>query len=162
MSPRRALLVLAAALPLLSAAAACGGEKTPPPRLPAEDTTVAMAGPTMVVAWRRVTQAEVDADENLALLLFDFERYVANVTPELQRAGMTVHQVGARRVRLADAGRQVADLRTQEPRYILAAPGREPRVLEGLQTDAALLRAAADYFARPELAPSAAPADSSG
>jgi hypothetical protein len=151
----RALLCLAAALPLLAAAAACGGDKAPPPRLPAEDTTVAVAGPTVVVAWRRVSQAEVDADENLALLLFDFERYVANVVPELQKAGFTVHQVGARRVRLADGGRQVADVQSEQPRYVLAAPGKAPRVLEGLQTDAALLRAAADYFARPELRPSA-------
>jgi hypothetical protein len=156
MSIVRALLVLACALPPLAAAAACGGEKAPPPRQPAEDTTVAVAGPTVVVAWRRVSQKEVDADENLALLLFDFERYVANVTPGLQQAGLTVHQVGARRVRLAEGGRQVADVASEQPRYILAAPGREPRVLEGLQTDAALLRAAADYFARPELAPSAA------
>lgn len=154
MSGPRALLLLAAALPLL-AAAACGGEKAPPPRLPAEDTTVAMTGPTVVVAWRRVSQADVDADENLALLLFDFERYVANVTPVLQKAGVAVHQVGARRVRVADGGRQTADVQSQEPRYILAAPGRPPRVLEGLQTDAAILRAAAEYFARPELAPSA-------
>jgi hypothetical protein len=153
MSMVRALLVLACALPLAVAAAACGGEKTPPPRVPAEDTTVAVAGPTVVVAWRRVSQKEVDADENLALLLFDFERYVANVTPGLQQAGLTVHQVGARRVRLAEGGRQVADVASEQPRYILAAPGRAPRVLEGLQTDAALLRAAADYFARPDLAP---------
>jgi hypothetical protein len=152
----RALLCLAAALPILAAAAACGGEKPPPPRLPAEDTTVAVAGPTVVVAWRRVSQAEVDADEDLALVLFDFERYVANVTPVLQQAGFTVHQVGARRVRVADAGRQVADVQSEQPRYILAAPGRPPRVIEGLQTDAALLRAAADYFDRPELRPQSA------
>jgi hypothetical protein len=138
---------------LLAAAAACGGEKAPPERLPAEDTTVAMAGPTVVVAWRRVTQAEVDVDEDLALLLFDFERYAANVAPELEKAGLAVHQVGAKRVRVAQGGRQVADVTTQEPRYILAAPGRDPRVLEGLQTDAALLRAAADYFQRPDLRP---------
>ena len=143
------------ALPLLALAAACGGEKPPPERLPAEDTTVAMAGPTVVVAWRRVSQAETDADENLALLLFDFERYAANVAPELQKAGVTVHQVGARRVRLAEGAQQVADVQSQEPRYILAAPGKTPRVLEGLQSDAALLRAAADYFDRPDLRPSA-------
>lgn len=143
------------ALPLLALAAACGGEKPPPERLPAEDTTVAMTGPTVVVAWRRVSQAETDADENLALLLFDFERYAANVVPELQKAGVTVHQVGARRVRLAEGARQVADVQSQEPRYILAAPGRTPRVLEGLQNDAALLRAAADYFERPDLRPPA-------
>lgn len=153
MSIVRALLAAALALPPLAAAAACGGDEPPPPRLPAEDTTVAVAGPTVVVAWRRVSQKEVDADENLALLLFDFERYVANVTPGLQQAGLTVHQVGARRVRVAEAGRPVADVRTEQPRYILAAPGRAPRVLEGLQTDAAILRAAADYFARPDLAP---------
>lgn len=155
MTGPRALLLAVAAVPLLAAAAACGGETAPPPRLPAEDTTVAIAGPTVVVAWRRVSQADVDADENLALLLFDFERYVANVTPVLQKAGVSVHQVGARRVRLSDAGRQTADVQSQEPRYILAAPGRPPRVLEGMQTDAAILRAAAEYFARPELAPSA-------
>lgn len=143
------------ALPLLALAAACGGEKPPPERLPAEDTTVAMAGPTVVVAWRRVSQAETDADENLALLLFDFERYAANVVPELQKAGVTVHQVGARRVRLAEGPQQVADVQSQEPRYILAAPGKTPHVLEGLQSDAALLRAAADYFDRPDLRPSA-------
>lgn len=153
MTPVRLLLRVAAALPLLAGAAACGGEEPPPPRLPAEDTTVAVAGPTVVVAWRRVSQAEVDADEDLALLLFDFERYVANVTPVLRDAGVAVHQVGARRVRLADAGRQVADVASEQPRYVLAVPGRPPRVVEGLQTDAALLRAAADYFARPELRP---------
>lgn len=149
----RLLLCTAAALPLLAAAAACGSEEPPPPRLPAEDTTVAVGGPTVVVAWRRVSQAETDADENLALLLFDFERYVANVTPVLQRAGVTVHQVGARRVRVAENGQQVADVASEQPRYVLAAPGQPPRVIEGLQTDAALLRAAADYFARPELRP---------
>jgi hypothetical protein len=143
------------ALPLLALAAACGGEKPPPPRLPAEDTTVVMAGPTVVVAWRRVSQAEVDRDENLALLLFDFERYVANVVPELQKGGLTVHQVGAKRVRLSESGQQVADVPSEQPRYILAAPGKPPRILEGLQTDAGLLRAASDYFQRPDLLPSA-------
>lgn len=152
MGVRAALLPLLA-LPLL--AGACGGEAPPPERLPAEDTTVAMAGPTVVVAWRRVSQAEVDADENLALLLFDFERYAANAAPLLEQAGLTVHQVGARRVRLSSDGRPVADVQSEQPRYVLAAPGREPRVLEGLQTDAALLRAAADYFERPELRPPA-------
>lgn len=147
------LLCVTAALPLLAAAAACGTDEPPPPRLPAEDTTVAVAGPTVVVAWRRVSQAETDADENLALLLFDFERYVANVAPVLQEAGVTVHQVGARRVRVAENGRQVADVASEQPRYVLAAPGKPPRVMEGMQTDAALLRAAADYFARPELRP---------
>lgn len=156
MSPAARLLLCAlAALPLLASAAACGGDKTPPPRLPAEDTTVAVAGPTVVVAWRRVSQAEVDADEELALQLFDFERYVGNAAPRLQQAGITVHQVGAKRVRVADAGRQVADVQSQQPRYVLAAPGKPPRVIEGLQTDAALLRAAADYFARPDLRPGA-------
>ena len=155
MRAARLFLALAAALPLVAAAAACGGETSPPPRLPAEDTTVAVTGPAVVVAWRRVSQAEVDADENLALLLFDFERYVANATPALQEAGLAVHHVGAKRVRVAEGARQVADVPSEEPRYILAEPGRAPRVIEGLQTDAALLRAAADYFARPELAPSA-------
>lgn len=152
----RVLLCAAAALPLLASAAACGGgDDAPPPRLPAEDTTVAVAGPTVVMAWRRVSQAEVDADENLALQLFDFERYVGNVTPRLQQAGVTVHQVGARRVRVADNGRPVADVQSEQPRYVLAAPGKPPRVIEGLQTDAALLRAAAAYFERPALAPGA-------
>lgn len=155
MSARRLLLCALAALPLLASAAACGGDEPPPPRLPAEDTTVAVAGPTVVVAWRRVSQAETDADENLALQLFDFERYVGNVTPRFQQAGVTVHQVGARRVRVADAGRQVADVQSQDPRYVLAAPGKPPRVIEGLQTDAALLRAAAEYFGRPDLRPDA-------
>lgn len=149
----RLLLCALAALPLLASAAACGGDQPPPPRQPAQDTTVAVAGPTVVVAWRRVSQAEVDADENLALQLFDFERYVGNVTPRLEQAGVTVHQVGARRVRVADAGRQVADVQSQEPRYVLAAPGKPPRVIDGLQTDAALLRAAAEYFDRPDLRP---------
>lgn len=153
MKALRLLLCLAAALPLLATAAACGNDEPPPPRLPAEDTTVAVAGPTVVVAWRRVSQAEVDADENLALLLFDFERYVANVTPVLQEAGVTVHQVGAKRVRVAENGQQVADVASEQPRYVLAAPGKPPRVMEGMQTDAALLRAAAEYFARPELRP---------
>jgi hypothetical protein len=152
----RALLLVLCTLPLLAAAAACGGgDEPPPPRLPAEDTTVAVAGPTVVVAWRRVSQAEVDADEDLALLLFDFERYVANVTPVLQQAGVTVHQVGAKRVRVSEGATQVADVQSQQPRYVLAAPGRPPRVIEGLQSDAALLRAAADYFERPDLRPSA-------
>jgi hypothetical protein len=149
----RRLLALPLAALLALPLAACGGDRPPPERLPAEDTTVAMAGPTVVVAWRRVSQRETDVDENLALLLFDFERYAANVAPVLQQGGVTVHQVGAKRVRLADGGRQVADVQSQDPRYILAAPGKPPRVLEGLQTDAALLRAAADYFQRPDLLP---------
>lgn len=155
MKPVRLLLCLAAALPPLAAAAACGTDEPPPPRPPAEDTTVAVAGPSVVVAWRRVGQAEVDADENLALLLFDFERYVANVAPVLQEAGIAVHQAGARRVRVAQGGRQVADVASEQPRYVLAAPGKPPRVVEGMQTDAALLRAAAEYFERPELRPEA-------
>lgn len=156
MSGLRKLVLVAAALPLLAAVAACGGgDAAPAPPRPAEDTTVVMAGPTVVFAWRRVTQAEVDADENLALRLFDFERYAANVVPMLESAGFTVHQVGAKRVRVADGAAPVADVASEQPRYILAAPGRPPRVLEGLHTDADLLRAAAAYFDRPELAPSA-------
>ena len=150
----RALLIAAVAL-LPAVLPACSSDKPPAERLPAEDSTVAVTGPTMVAAWRRVTQAEVDADENLALLLFDYERYVAGVTPELQKAGVAVHPVGVKRIRLSEGTppRTVADVASTEPRYILAAPGRPPRVIEGLQTDAALLRAAAEYFDKPELRP---------
>jgi hypothetical protein len=142
--------------------AACGAaERAPAPvraSVTAGDTTIVIAGPALVALIPAATQAQLDADEGLASTLDDFGHYLAEATPALRAAGVTVHGVTGRRAHLVsgDPPRPLAAIAADAPRHVLVAPGRAPQVLEGVRTDDDLLRAAALYFRIPAL-PSGAP-----
>lgn len=149
-------LLLLAAL----AMAACNSADDAPPsaRGPVEagsDTTLAVAGPTLVSIFPAATQAQLDADEGRASTLDDFTHHLAHATPTLRGAGVAVHAVMGRRARLVagDPPRPLAGINADAPRYVLIEPGRDPYVLEGVQTGAGLLHAAAVYFNIPALQP---------
>ena len=152
---RLTTLVLLAAL---AAPAACDAAEDAPPSARASipagaDTTLAVAGATFVSLFPAVTRARLDADEGVARALKDFEHHLGEAAPVLRAAGVAVHDVTGRRVRLVagDPPRPLAGVNADAPRYVLIEPGRAPYVLEGVQTNAALLRAAAVYFRIPAL-----------
>jgi hypothetical protein len=148
------LLLLAVLAP-----AACDSADDAPPSarapIPAGgDTTLRVAGPTLVALFPAVTEKELEADEEgLASTVDDFGHHLSEATPVLLDAGVTVHNVPGRRARLVagDPPRPLAGINNEKPRYVLIEPGRDPYVLEGVQTDADLLHAAAVYFRLPAL-----------
>lgn len=148
-------------LPLLAvmALAACGrAEDAPAARAaipPAPDTTLVVSGPTLVALFPAPTQGRRDAVDDFTTALDDFEFHLADAAPVLRTAGVTVHDVRGRRVRLVagDPPRPLAGINADAPRYVLIEPGRGPYVVEGVQTDSDLLRAGAVYFRIPALQP---------
>ena len=152
---RAPTLSLLAALAL----AACGQTEDAPSNraaIPAaSDTTLVVSGPTLVALFPAPTQEGQDTDDDFAAALDDFDFHLADASPVLRTAGVAVHDIRGRRARLVsgDPPRPLAGINADAPRYILIEPGRGPYVLEGVQTDADLLRAAAVYFRIPELQP---------
>lgn len=119
----------------------------------AGDTTIAVTEPTLVAVFPAVTQAEVDADEELATVLEDYQYHLADAASALRKAGVAVHAVAAPGVRVVagDPPRLLARLPADGARYLFARPGQAPCALEGVQTDTDLLSTAAACFRLPAL-----------
>lgn len=139
------------------------GRARPTAAVAAADTVpvVAIARPT-VVALYTVPPGDslLEADQGLASLLDDFMYYWADSRPRLEALDVApVDQPlawGERRVRVRIGARawtfalraDSADVRGAVG-YLLAAPGREPRLLHGLLVDEDLADSARAYFRRP-------------
>lgn len=168
-TPRRRLaltaIVLGAALFVHRAGtAAAHAHGAPAPRAaPVADTVplLTLARPT-VVALYTVPPGDslLEADQGLASLLDDFMYYWADSRPRLRALGVEALDQPLdwhdRRVRVRLGGRTwnfALRADSAEERgavgYLLAAPGREPRLLHGVFVDEELADSARAYFARP-------------
>ena len=125
-----------------------------PLRAQAADTAVVhVRGPVVVACFERVEQARVDADEEMATGMDDFAWHWSEAARSLEARGVAAESRGSGWVKLATRDDRLRLVRCPKPvGYVLAAPGRLPKVLAGVTADLDLLRAAAAYFRRPELA----------
>ncbi|MDF1505823.1 hypothetical protein [Roseisolibacter sp. H3M3-2] len=125
--------------PLLVAAqlAACGRADAPSH----DAAPIAVGGPTLV-GYLIATQAEVDADDELATVAEDFQFHLADARDSLVRRGVAVHarttspivyRVDGRTARF----RPAAD--SEGVGYLWLRPGRAPVRRFGVMTDADLV-----------------------
>jgi hypothetical protein len=132
-----------AALALIAAAA--------PLRAQARDTSaVRVRGPVVVACYIPVPQARLDTDEDMATVFDDFSWHWSGASDSLRARGVVAEMRGGRWVKLLSAGRMRLVRCPRPVGYVLAAPGRLPRVITGVETDSDLVDAAAAYFRWPE------------
>ena len=161
MSPARhrmamALIIVGAAL----CVAACVQEKANPSRSETsasrestDKQVVLITGHTLIGFFPKVDQADVDADQDLAQVLSDFQYHLGGAREHLRQKGVRVYELYASEIRIEEAGA----FRTFSPDsggvalgFCLVSPGREPQVMYGVMTDVDLLIAAHQYFGFPE------------
>lgn len=116
----------------------------------ADTASVPVRGPTVVACFEPVTQEEADSGSDTAEALDDWEWYWATEHDALVAHGVAAETRMTRWVKLAYPGR-LRLVRCPGNGYVLAAPGRLPKVMRGVETDDGLLAEAAKYFRRPEL-----------
>jgi len=134
---------LAAAFALAAAAAPLRAQRP-------DTSTVRVRGPVVVACYIPVPQERLDTDEDVATVFDDFSYHWSQAVDTLERRGVAAEMRGARWVKLLLGGR-LRLVRCPRPvGYVLAAPGRLPRVITGVETDSGLVDAAAAYFRWPE------------
>lgn len=140
--------------------AACAGKKASPSRSQSsashegmDEHVVLITGPTLIGFFPKVDQGDVDADQDLAEVLSDFQYHLGGAREHLQQKGVSVYELYASEIRIQEAGA----VRTFTPDkghgglgFYLVSPGREPLVMYGVMTDVDLLIAAHRYFGFPE------------
>jgi hypothetical protein len=117
----------------------------------ADTASVPVRGATVVACFEPVTQEEVDSGSDTAAALDDWGWSWSTESDALKAHGVAAEARKTRWVKLAYPGR-LRLVRCPGNGYVLAAPGRLPKVLRGVRTDDDLLAEAAKYFRRPELA----------
>ncbi|HEX6751789.1 MAG TPA: hypothetical protein VF092_31130 [Longimicrobium sp.] len=116
----------------------------------ADTASVPVRGPTVVACFHPVTQAQVDADPDLGTVLDDWQWHWSSAARSLRAHGVAAEARMADWVKLAIAGR-LRLVRCPGVGYVLAAPGRGPKVLRDVMTDSDLVDAAARFFGRADL-----------
>ena len=135
-----------AALAVLALAAAAAPLRAQRP----DTSTVRVRGPVVVACFIPVPQERLDTDEDMATVFDDFAWHWSGAADSLRARGVAVEMRGVRWVRLLSAGRMRLVRCPRPVGYVLAAPGRLPRVITGVETDSGLVDAAAEYFRWPE------------
>lgn len=141
----------AAALLALLAAACAGGsgaaELLPLPAT-ADTGTVTVSRPTLIGFHPRPTRGRA-ADSAFVRTLAEFQSGLAHLRPMFEQAGVEVYEQYTDTLVLREPGRglQIYVPPAGSPLgYYLAAPGREPDILHGLKSEAAIQQAAWRYF----------------
>jgi hypothetical protein len=114
---------------------------TAPNAQPIPDTAVIpIQGPT-VLAHFPVTQAEVDADDDVAEALTDFQFHLGNARDDLTRLGVAVAEryTPTVRYRIGDRVVTFAPPSDSGVAYVLLTPDRAPRIYYGVLTDTDLV-----------------------
>lgn len=125
------------------------------------DSALSLARPSVVALYAVPPDSVLTADDGLQSLLDDFMYYWADSRPRLERLGVAPLDQPLdwrqRALRLRMDGREwgfALKPDSAEHRgavgYLLAAPGREPRLLHGVIVDEELEDSARVYFGRPD------------
>lgn len=103
--------------------------------------------PTMLAFFPHVTQEELERDPDTNEALADFQVYAMRVREPLSKMGIAFEIVDAPSFRVISGSRTIA-FRPRAPKvgYYLIAPGKRPRIVYGVQTDADILELATEYF----------------
>lgn len=102
---------------------------------------------TIVAFFPRVTQADLDSDEDTNEALSDFQFYSGSVRASLQKAGIDFLDADSPSFRVR-IGTKIQTFHAGKVLigYYFTAPGRLPHVEYGVRTDTDLLDAARKYF----------------
>ncbi len=135
---------------------ACVEEKANPSRSEssasresADKQVVLITGPTLIGFFPKVSQGDVDADQDLAEVLSDFQYHLGGAREHLQKKGVSVYELYTSEIRIQEVGAVrtfVPDHGRVDLGFYLVSPGREPLVMYGVMTDVDLLIAAHQYF----------------
>ena len=106
-----------------------------------------VSGPT-VIAYFATTQAESDLDPDAGEALNDFQHYLPTQREQLARDGVRLVESYADSILVRRDGASEWIVPRISVGYLLVAPGKRPRTIEGVMTDADLLAEAREYFAR--------------
>ena len=158
-SSHRVATVLILAGATLCVAACVGGKENPSrsqgSASPAstDQQVVLITGPTLIGFFPKVNQGDVDADQDLAEVLSDFQYHLGGAREHLQQKGVSVYELYAAEIRIQEIGAVrtfVPDIARGDLGFYLVSPGQEPLVMYGVMTDVDLLIAAHQYFGFPE------------
>jgi hypothetical protein len=113
----------------------------------AEKEVIVVRGPTVVAFIPAYTEDQLKANPGLNELIGDFQEYAGRVTAPFARSGIEFHVIAASSFQLRIGKRRVT-YRPGGPKvgYYFAAPGKKPRIQEGVDTDDHLYQIARDYF----------------
>ena len=121
----------------------------PPQEVAARVDTLVVVRPTLV-PYFAATQAEIDAEPEIGEAMADFQHYLVAARDSLERRGVLVRELrGDSLVVRQDSTTRLLLPAEQQSAvgYAIYAPGREPRIIQGVMTDAALLAAVDEYLA---------------
>ncbi|HEY2091359.1 MAG TPA: hypothetical protein VGJ81_05695 [Thermoanaerobaculia bacterium] len=106
-----------------------------------------IAGPTIVAFAPPVTERDFEADANLADVFEDFQIYIGQARPRLQRAGVRFVVLTAKSFRIR------VDNKTSTYRpgkvdlgYYFVEPRKAPRIILGVADEEDLVNTAEEYF----------------
>jgi len=111
---------------------------------------VTVNGPTIVAFFPPVSQRELQDNPDTNEVLSDFQLYTGQASEPLRKAGITFEQLYTRSFRVK-VEKSVSRFVPAQPGigYYLVAPGKKPRVVYGVTTDADLVSQANEYFGPP-------------
>ena len=103
--------------------------------------------PTIVAFFPPVTQAELSKEPDTNESLNDFQLYVAQARQPLEKEGINLKVIYARRFQIR-RGNTVTTVMPKKVQvgYYFVAPDKKPLMENGVMTDADLLQVAGEYF----------------
>jgi len=135
-----------ALLLLACGTAATGQQKSVP--------TFVIDRPTLIAFFRPVSDEEMDKNPDINEALGDFQLYASRVNRPLRNAGIAFEVASAVKFRVKDGGAvRIFNTGKIGVGYYFVAPGKQPHVEYGVETDPDILEAARKYFQIPIAAP---------
>ena len=118
------------------------GAKCPPPEIP----TAAIDSATLIDFSAYISEEDLKKDPAAKQAYTDFDKYRTAMVPALRKLGIVVLGFGSSTFHV-QRGAQHTTFKGEKPiGYYFAAPGREPRIVYGVHTDAEILAIAREYF----------------
>lgn len=113
----------------------------------AEQEIIVVRGPTVVAFIPAYTEDQLKANPGLNEVIGDFQEYAGRVTAPFARSGIEFHVIAASSFQLR-IGKRLVIYRPRGPKvgYYFIAPGKQPRIQQGVDTDDHLYQIARDYF----------------
>lgn len=117
---------------------AYAAEKTP---------VINVSGPTLIAFFAPVTQDEVDNDNEISETLSDFQWHLREVKQKLQKAGISVNEIYARKFEVVTGNKKkVFKSGKIDVGYYFVKPGKSPKVEYGVMSNSDIVDAAGEYF----------------
>lgn len=113
---------------------------------------IIVSGPTLVAFFAPVTQEEVDKDVETADALDDFQWHLREVKQKLEKAGISVHEIYARKFEVVTGKkRKIFKPAKIEVGYFFVKSGKSPKVEYGVMSNMGIVDAAENYFGLKQL-----------